>query len=103
MALGKFKQIQSDNYELMKVQSNIITALIPIQNSQIIDGQVLRNISLTAGQANIINHRLNRNIVGYLVIRKNTNADVWDSNSQTPNLTILLYTDTNCQVDLYVF
>lgn len=103
MTLGKFKQIKSSNYELMRVQDNVNSALIPIQNSQVIDGQVLKDVILTTGNANIINHRLNRNIVGYLVIRKNADANVWDASSLTPNLSILLYTDSNCKVDLYVF
>lgn len=103
MSIGKFKQIKSDDYELMRVQDNVNAALIPIQTAQIIDGQVLKNISLITGQPNIINHKLNRNLVGYIVIRKDTNADVWDSSSSTPALTILLYTDVNCKVDLYVF
>lgn len=103
MSLGKFKQIKSDDYELMRVQDNVNAALIPIQNAQILDGQVLKNISLITGQPNIISHKLNRNIVGYIVIRKDSNADVWDASSSTPSLTILLYTDSNCKVDLYVF
>lgn len=103
MSLGKFKQIKSDDYELMRVQDNVNSALIPIQNSQIIDGQVLKSISLKTGQPNIINHRLNRDIVGYIVIRKNADANVWDASSLTPSLTILFYTDLDCQVDLYVF
>lgn len=103
MAISKFKQIKSEDYELMRVQDNVNAAFIPIQNAEIINGQVLKNISLTTGQPNIINHRLNRNLVGYLVIRKDSNANVWDASSSTPNLTILLYTDSNCRVDLYVF
>lgn len=87
----------------MRVQDNVNAAFIPLQASQIINGQVLKGVSLTTGQDNIVNHRLGRELVGYIVIKKNANADVWDSSTLTPALTVVLQTSANCTVDLYVF
>ena len=103
MALTKFKQIKSDDYELMRVQDNVNTALIPVLTNQILNGQVLKSVVLTTGSSNIVNHKLGRDLVGYIVIKKNANADVWDSTSVTPTLTLVLETSANCTVDLYVF
>lgn len=103
MAITRFKQIKSADYELMKVQDNVNSALIPVLTAQIIDGQVLKGITLVSGVDNTVNHRLGRDLVGYIVIRKNANAAVWDSTSATPALTLILQTSVNCTVDLYVF
>lgn len=87
----------------MRVQDNVNSAFIPLQSAQIINGQVLKGILLTTGQDNPVSHKLGRELVGYIVIKKNANADVWDSTSATPTLTVVLQTSANCTVDLYVF
>lgn len=99
------KKLQRQLMKTSKMQENIQAALTPLINSVIIDGTLLKNISLISGQVNVIDHKLAREIIGYIVIRKDSNSNVWDSQktNNLKNINLKLHTDNNCEVDLWVF
>lgn len=105
MALKAFKKTSVDDTGVMKMQENIDAALVPILNAQIIDGVLLTGVSLLTGTTNVVEHRLNRKPLGYIVVLKSANANVWDSQStnKLPTSTLELLCSANVVVNLWVF
>lgn len=89
------------------IQENVATSLNPLVNKVENDPTFLKNISLIAGQVNKINHRLGRKLLGYNVMLKGTTPTAIISNDQennpSPQLTLWLWTNVNCIVDLSVY
>lgn len=78
--------------------------LNPLLANLLVQGHVLDGVALASG-ATTVNHGLGRDLVGYLVILKNANVTIWDSQStnQRPNLTLILNSSGTVTVSLYVF
>lgn len=78
--------------------------LNPIIANPIVNGQILSNVAVVNG-TNIINHKLGRNLQGYLVILKDANVDIYDSQqtNQMPDLTLRLVSSGTANISLYVF
>jgi len=100
-----FKKNYTTDNQLNKLQDNIAEAISPFIKNLLLDGSILSGIELVTGQDNIINHKLGRSLVGWLIIGNDTNAVVYDNqaNNSLPNSTLLLITTANCTVKLYVF
>lgn len=105
MALKAFKKTSNDDTVVMKLQENIDNALAPVLNSAIIDGILLQDVVLATGLTNKISHKLNRKPLGYIVIAKNANAQVWDSQATNllPKSTLELLCSADVTVSLWVF
>ena len=99
--LKQFKKTTSDDKTVTQVQENIEQAITPIISKQIIDGILLRDIVLTTGSTDSVNHKLGRKAIGYLVTKQNANSSIWNG---TLNSTIIeLNCSANVTVDLWVF
>lgn len=99
--MQEFKKIKTENEELGKLQDNLIEFFTNFkQSAQILDGVLLKDISLKSG-ANSISHKLNRQLTGYIVVKKNANVNVWDSGADTKLLN--LQTSAATTVSLWVF
>ena len=105
MAILGFKKIRTSNPELMRVQDEVEQILNPLAKLEILDGHLLRDISITAGTPLVVNHGLARPVIGWVVVRKNANADIWDSQdtNRIVGRTLVLNSDANVQLSLYVF
>lgn len=99
------RKLESDNPELNKVQEYVQQSIAPITKSVIINGTLLKNIKLLTGQANNINHKLDRNISGFIIVRKRATADIWDEQdaNELKKKTLRLQTSANVTVDIWVF
>jgi hypothetical protein len=99
--LPKFK---SDNKELMMLQTTWAQKLDPVLENQLINGLLLQSIYLTIGD-NVINHMLGRKLTGWIITRKRSNSNIYDTqdNNPVPKLTLTLNASANCIVDLYVY
>lgn len=95
-------RINTQNYELSRVQDFLANAIDRL-DSEIVNGHQIDSIDLTAGEANTINHGLGRNLRGYIVVRKDANASIWDETSSTPAKTLKLQTSSDCTVSLWVY
>lgn len=100
-----FRRINSESTDLNKVQDNIDNAFSYLVQDPFTSAVLLKNIKLTAGNDNIINHKLGRNLIGWILVRKRGPGDIWDKQDENtiPNLTLILNTSQDVVVDLRVY
>jgi len=84
MPLKKFKKIVSDptspnSREFNETQNHMEEVLTPLTNSIIIDGVYLKEIDLTVSVDNLVEHKLGRKPLGWIVVRKFADANIWES------------------------
>lgn len=99
-----YKTVESETAELNKIQDYVAAAIESLSSSEILDGLMLKNVQLVSG-LNTISHKLGRPLLGWLVVRKRANIDIWDSqdtNSQASK-TLNLQSSGTVSIDLYVF
>ena len=89
------------NLNLPQLITTWATALDPIVRNQLIQGNLLNNISLING-VNVINHKLGRKQVGYIITDINGIAQVYRSQPFN-DLQLTLTSDSDVNVSLWVF
>lgn len=99
------KKVESDTPDLTKIQENVSQAIAPAVKSPIIDGTLLRNIKLETGKNNDVDHKLDRNLRGWMIIRQRAEANIWDlqDSNTLSKKTLRLRCSANVTVDLWVF
>jgi len=107
-----FIKLVLDSYDLEdntqrvinQLQNNIANSFSPLTSKTQNDNNVLSNVALTVG-TNTINHGLGTNLQGYYIVRQRAKASIYDTqdSNKSPNLTLLLVSDTAVSVDLIVF
>ena len=101
MALPIF---QTTDKTLSLMQTNWATQINPVLALPINSGNLLQNISLTAG-SNVVNHLLSRKLQGWFLVRKRGSSDIYDTQdtNSTQALTLNLQSSAAVSVDIYVF
>lgn len=104
MRAKSYKVIETESEELSRVQTYVAQAIESLAASAILDGILIKNVQLASG-TNSVQHKLNRALRGYLIIRKRSNVDIWDSqdSNSNPSKTLNLEASATVNVDLYVF
>ena len=69
--------------EFNSSQNQLEEVLTPITKSRIIDGVYLKNIDLTVSVDNLVEHKLGREPLGWIVVRKFANCTIWESLTAT--------------------
>ena len=105
MANKAFTKIYTSDEDLNSVQESVETTLDPFIKNDLLDGTFLNGVSLESGKDNIINHKLNRQIKGWIITSIDSSATVYDkqSTNNLKDLTLILRTSADCTVNLYVF
>lgn len=103
MALPNFRRVNTKLNDLKLLQDSLDAALRPIIDKLILDGRLIEDIELTTGQANLIDHRLGRSIRGYVVVKRDADARVWDSVPDRPATQIDLRSSANVTISIWVF
>jgi len=108
MGLKRFKKIPTRSKEekkLDQVQTNIEEALNPVINSAIVDGVLIKNVCLEALKANLVQHKLGREPLGWIVVRKRQDSRIWDIQDANVNKkrSIAITCSHSVTVDLWVF
>jgi hypothetical protein len=100
-----YKIIRSDIDDLNRVQDRIADAFSAISSSDVINGVLLKSLSLSTGVENLIAHKLGRKPKGYIVIRKRSQSDIWDEQDsvEMPNKYLDLRCSANVLIDLWIF
>lgn len=94
----------TDNTQMVQMQNQWSSQLNPILRNALNQGLLLQNVQLVSG-ANVINHKLGRNLVGWFITRQRSAATLYDTQdvNQISNLTLNLTSSATVNVDLYVF
>lgn len=87
-----------------QLQSKWAAVLNPVIACPLINGLLLENVALEIG-ANVVNHRLGRKLTGWIIVRQNAAANIYDMQefNQMPQLTLNLTTDADTTVSMWVF
>lgn len=94
---------QQLNLDMM--QNRWATILEPIINNPVNNSVLLKNVPIITG-TNVINHKLGRNLQGWMVTRmRSVYAQLYDlqDSNQIPGLTLVLVSDQDLTIDLVVF
>lgn len=102
--LFPFKTINLKDQDISRIQSNITQTFNSILNKKILDGQLLEDIDLTTSFQNI-EHKLNRAVIGYIVVKRNADSRVWDNeaNNTKKELFLTLKANVSVTVSLWIF
>lgn len=97
-------KFQSDDQSVNMLQTSWSSAINPLLANPLSSMVILKDVVLATG-SNTINHRLNRVLQGWMVIRQNAVANLYDDQDQNPlqNKTLILVTDADVTVNLIVF
>ncbi len=103
--IKKFQKYKFNNSELDRVQDNVEKFSEQFTNIEILDGQSITNLRLTSGIVNEVEHKLGRELQGWIITRIRGNAIVWDDQdvNKKKSLTLRLVCNSNVTVDLWVF
>lgn len=103
MAIASFRRTRTDDNDLRQVQDAVNFVFQDISSKTILDGRVITDVLVNGSK--LINHLLGRKLQGYLIISKDANADVWDSQSTntTPAVSLILNSSGPVKVNLWVF
>lgn len=99
------RKIQTAEFQLQKIQDNVELALKEIEIKPFMNGVMISNVRLLAGQDNIVNHGLKIVPIGWAILRKNATGDVWDSATVNPRpeLSLILKSSVNLTVSIWIF
>jgi hypothetical protein len=79
MSLRRFNKVYTaDNREFNRLQDNIEQSLTPVIDSRIVDGVYIKEIDLSTSDT-LVEHKLGREPLGFLVVRKFATGDVYES------------------------
>jgi hypothetical protein len=101
-----FKKIRTADEVLNRVQDSFDQALKSITRQDALAKVVIEDVVLVAGGAdNIVSHKLGRSVKGFLVVRKNAEADIWESptTNNLPTKQIILRASAAVTVTLWFF
>ena len=100
----KLQIFQGGGEVLTLMQTAWAKILEPLLKNALPKGLILEDVELDLG-LNTIDHRLGRDLVGWIIVRQRSAADVYDEqdDNQFPDRTLKLYSSAPVSVDLYVF
>jgi len=98
-----FKRIHTGDDELNAVQDELERILNPVLNNEILSNNKVTEITLVSGKARNILHKLNRVPEGWIIIQKDSNADIWANGSSNPDKFLNLESDANVTISILVF
>lgn len=100
----KFFKVNTSDKELNQIQDNLVRTLNPVIETPILGGTLLQSVALVTG-SNVINHKLGRKLIGWVVSRQRSAANIYDDqdNNSTPQLNLILVTSADVILDIYCF
>lgn len=100
-----FKKLANSSTETSKFQDNVETSFSEIMSKDILNGVLIKNVVLVSGQNNIISHKLERELQGFVVVRQRANSIIWDSQDSNTlkKLTLILNCSANVEIDIWCF
>jgi hypothetical protein len=102
--VSRLRRVQTPDREINQLQSNVAEILEPLSSNALSSGYVLSSVVLAVGD-NAVNHKLNRTLIGWFIVRKRGTSVIYDkqdANTQK-NVTLVLNSSLAETVDIYVF
>lgn len=89
---------------LSMLQDQWSSQLNPVLSNPLVNGRLIQSVVLASGN-NTINHRLSRNLVGWLVVGQTAASSIYDNQAtnQMKDKTLILNASAPCTVNLWVF
>ncbi len=88
--------------ETAKLQERLQEVLAPVLTSAIIDGTLLKNVELTSAVTQVA-HGLGREPLGWIIVNKTANQDVWQPSNDLPRRFLNLQASGTVTVSIWVF
>ena len=103
MPIASFRRTRTDNIDLTQVQDAVSFVFQDIASKAILDGRMISDVLVNG--AKMVNHGLARKLQGYIVIAKDSNESIWDSQTTntTPSISLILNSSGPVRVNLWVF
>ena len=99
------KQIDPENQSITQTQSNVNSAVKQIANSPIIDGVVIKEVDVGTVDT-VVNHKLGREPLGWIIIRKNEAGEVYESttvNNNRDKFLLLRWSTATTDTNFWIF
>lgn len=100
MGLTIFRKLRTTDRNLERIQSAISDAVNPITRKLLVDGIYLEDLALSSG-ANTVDHKLGRELRGWIVCRRSNAETIYDTASD--RTTLSLTASGAVTVSLWVF
>lgn len=99
------KKIDSDDLTVKQLQDNVGQIDKNLDNFIPLDGVLVKNICLVAGEVNEIHHKLERKPLGWFIVRKRQDSRIWDlqDTNPSPTKTLSIACSHACQIDIWIF
>jgi hypothetical protein len=98
--MKSFLKIFTSDKELQRLQDNVSNAISEILRVPVLDGLLLTQ-TFTASVDTAIEHKLQREPLGWIVVGKNATSDIWEVSKDQRFLT--LRTDQTVTVTFWIF
>ncbi len=97
-------QLQSDNRVLQMMQSQWASQIDPVLTNPLVNGRLIMNVSLSAGD-NTINTLLSRKLVGWMIVGQSASSSIFDkqASNQMSDKTLILNSSAPCLVNIWAF
>jgi len=105
MTLKSFKKVKLSDSSTSRLQDNCQTTFESLTKVSLLDGILIKDLALTASSTNEIEHKLDRNPIGWIVVRQGAQANIWDLQdaNKSPSKSLSLACSADVTIDLWVF
>ena len=103
MAIRPYRKVLTKERELQQLQDAVEVPLRDIIGRQILDGNLIENVRLLSASDNLVAHLLGRAYRGYIVVKRDAAASIYDDTSPLPQSYLNLVTSADVTVSLWVF
>lgn len=104
MTVKPFRKINTADMNLNRVQDAVAESLFVISKGLLVDSVLVADVALASGVAQEVAHGLGRPALGWIVVKRNANATVWEpSTSVASDKFVRLQSDANVTINILFF
>lgn len=100
-SLPNYKRVISPDTSVNHLQDAVAPIFDSLQAKELIKGRLIKDVIVTTSTVTI-NHGLGRQLIGWHIVRKNADANVWEDSAPTTTQ-LVLDSDATVTVSLWVF
>lgn len=97
-----FKKVAGGNEDVSKLQERLQEFFAPLIANPMLDGTMLTNVAIGTSPTKV-EHKLRREIQGWVVVRNNTNCTIWEPSRELSGAFVTLQSSSATTIDLWVF